>query len=49
MPQLPNNFTTQISSSTTEMIATLAPVAVLIIGVLLAAVVLTVIIKAIRG
>jgi hypothetical protein len=49
MPQLPDDFTSQIASSSTAMIANLSPYAELIIGVLLAAVILSVIIGAIRG
>lgn len=49
MPTLPSDFTTNVSSNSTTMIANLAPYAELVIGVLLSAVVLTIIIHAIRG
>ena len=49
MPALPSDFVTNISSNSTTMIANLSPYAELIIGVLLAAVILTVIIRAIKG
>lgn len=48
MPQLPSNFVSNISANATDMIASLAPFAELIIGVLLAGVVLTLIIHAIK-
>jgi hypothetical protein len=49
VPQLPGDFTTQVASTSTDMVASLAPYTELIIGVLLAAVVITVLIEAIRG
>jgi len=49
MPTLPSDFTTNVSSNSSAMIANLSPYAELVIGVLLAAVVLTVIIRAISG
>lgn len=46
---LPNNFTTEIASSTSDMISTFSPYVILIIGILLAGVVLEIIISAIRN
>jgi hypothetical protein len=48
MPTLPNNFVANISSNATDMIASLADYTTLIIGVLLAGVVITLIINAIK-
>lgn len=48
MPTLPDNFVSSISTNATDMIATLAPFATLVIGVLLAGVVITIIIHAIK-
>lgn len=45
---LPNNFTTEIASSTSDMISSFSGYVTLIIGVLLAGVVLELIIGAIR-
>lgn len=45
---LPNNFTTDIASSTSDMISSFSSYIVLIIGVLLAGVVLEIVISAIR-
>lgn len=46
---LPENFITNISSNATGVIASLSPVATLIIGVLLGVLVLRVIISAVSG
>jgi hypothetical protein len=48
MPTLPSDFVTNISTNATAMIASLSGYAELIIGVLLAGVVLTLIIHAIK-
>ena len=48
MPTLPSNFVTEISSNSTDMIASLSPFVTLIIGVLLAGLVITIIINAIK-
>ncbi len=48
MPTLPNDFVSNISSNATDMIASLSPFAELVIGVLLAGVVLTLVIHAIK-
>lgn len=48
MPTLPATFTNDISTNATDMIASLSDYATLIIGVLLAGVVLTLIINAIK-
>jgi len=48
MPTLPANFVADISNNATDMIASLSGFATLIIGVLLAGVVLTLIIHAIK-
>jgi len=48
MPQLPANFVSNVSTNATDMIASLSGYAELIIGVLLAGVVLTLIIHAIK-
>ena len=45
---LPADFTTNIGSSTTDVIGTLSPFTILIIGILLAGVVIEIIISAIR-
>ena len=45
---LPNNFTTDIASSTSDTLGTFSSYIILIIGVLLAGVVLEIIISAIR-
>jgi len=49
MPELPPTFVTDISDNATDMIASLSDYATLIIGVLLASVVLTIIIRAIKS
>ena len=49
VPQLPGDFTTQIASSSTAVIAALSPYTELILGVLLAALVLGILIGALRG
>lgn len=48
MPTLPVNFVSDISTNATDMIASLSDYATLIIGVILAGVVLTLIINAIK-
>lgn len=48
MPTLPVNFVSDISTNATDFIATLSPFVTLIIGVLLAGVVITIIINAIK-
>jgi hypothetical protein len=45
---LPNNFTENIASSSSDMISSFAPFIILVIGVLLAGVVIEIIIGAIR-
>lgn len=45
---LPNNFTTDVASSTNDTISSFSPFIILIIGVLLTGVVLEIIISAIR-
>jgi len=49
MIQLPAGFTTGVASSSTDVIAALGPYIELVLGVLLAAVVITVLIHAISG
>lgn len=49
VPQLPADFTTQIASSSTNVIASLSGYTELVIGVLLAALVIGVLIGALRG
>lgn len=48
MPTLPVNFVSDISDNATDLISSLSPVITLIIGVLLAGVVVTLIINAIK-
>jgi hypothetical protein len=48
MPTLPTNFVANISSNATDMIASLSPVVTLILGVLLAGIVVTLIINALK-
>jgi len=48
MPTLPVNFVSDISTNATDVIATLSPFVTLVIGVLLAGVVITIIINAIK-
>jgi len=49
MFELPTNFVSGVSSNATSAIASLSPVAQLIIGILLAVLVLTAIIRVIAG
>jgi hypothetical protein len=48
MPTLPTNFVANISSNATDMIASLSPFVTLILGVLLASVVISIIINALK-
>jgi hypothetical protein len=48
MPTLPVNFVSDISTNATAMIASLSPVITLILGVLLAGIVVTLIINALK-
>jgi len=48
MPTLPETFVSDISTNATNMIASLSPVVTLIVGVLLAGIVVTLIINAIK-
>ncbi len=48
MPELPSDFVSNISTNATDMISNLSGISTLIIGVLLAAVVLSLLIHAIK-
>jgi len=48
MIELPAGFTTAVATSTSEFISELSPLAILVIGVLLGAVVIEILIHAIR-